>query len=176
MDYATPDVKVPLRERINFRLFAFLAIAIALVGMPIYWYLDTAISGGIKDRGDYVEVDLKSMSTFAFDQTNGKLEDVPGKWRALNGKKIQVVGEMWLGNSAGDQVQQFDLVYSIAKCCFSGPPQIQHFVQARGRNGKAMPYMPGLVRVTGTLHVNVKRGAQGVESVYQLTVDSIEPA
>ncbi len=170
------DIHVPLSERVNFRLFAFLAIAIALVGMPIYWYVDEAVSGGIKVRGDVIEVNLKAMSTFPFDQTNGKMQDVPAKWRQLNGKKIEVVGEMWLGNSAADEVNQFELVYSIAKCCFSGPPQIQHFVQAKVEDGKKLPYMRGLVKVTGTLKVNIVRGPEGVQSVYQMDVESINPA
>jgi hypothetical protein len=163
-----------LSERINFRLLAFAIIAIALVGTPIYWYVDEVLSGGIKVRGDVTEVNLKAMSTFPFDQIAGTLEDVPERWRALDGKKVELVGEMYLANSAGDEIRKFDLVYSIAQCCFSGPPQIQHFIHSTSRDGKPLPYYKGLVRVTGTLHVNVKRGADRVESVYQLDVDSIQ--
>ncbi|HEV7300819.1 MAG TPA: hypothetical protein VGN72_15745 [Tepidisphaeraceae bacterium] len=171
---STNQTNVPLSERINFRLLAFSIIAIVLVGTPIYWYVDEVVSGGIKVRGDVTEVNLKAMSTFPFDQVKGTIEDVPERWRALDGKKVELVGEMYLANSAGDEVRKFDLVYSIAKCCFSGPPQIQHFVQATGRDGKALPYYQGLVKVTGTLHVNVKRGPERVETVYQMVVDSIQ--
>jgi hypothetical protein len=167
-------VKVPLSERINFRLLTFAIIALVLVGTPIYWYAELVLSGGIRVRGDVTEVDLKAMSSFPFDQVNGTIDDIDPKWRALDGKKVELVGEMWLSDSAGDQVPKFDLVYSIAKCCFSGPPQIQHFVQAKGRDGKLLPYYQGLVKVTGTLHVNVKKGPERIESVYQMDVDSIE--
>jgi hypothetical protein len=168
------ETYIPLSERINGRLIAFALIALVLVGTPIYWYADLVLSGGIKQRGDLLEVDLKAMSSFPFDQVNGTIDDIDPKWRALDGKKVQLVGEMWLNNSAADEVGRFDLVYSIAKCCFSGPPQIQHFVQAKGRDGKVLPYYSGLVKVTGTLHVNVKKGADRIESVYQMDVDSIE--
>lgn len=174
MSTTTTHTHVPLSERINLRLIAFGLIALLLVGTPIYWYAQEVLSGGIRVRGDVTEVNLKAMSSFPFDQINGTIDDIDPKWRALDGKKVQLVGEMYLGNSAGDQLRQFDLVYSIAKCCFSGPPQIQHFVQSKGRDGKALPYYPGLVKVTGTLHVNVKKGPERIESVYQMDVDSIE--
>lgn len=167
-------VKIPLSERINFRLVAFVLIALALVGMPVYWYVDMAVSGGIKQKGDVTAVNLMAMVTFPFDQNNGTIADVPPQWRALNGKKVELVGEMYLGNSAGDELKRFELVYSISKCCASGPPQIQHFVQAKAKEGKTVPYYPGLVTVTGTLYVDVKKGPEKVEQVFRLDVDSVE--
>ena len=170
----TTEPHVPLSERINVRLVAFIIVACALVGTPVYWYVDQVISGGVKHVGDLTLVDLKAMSLFPFDQTNGKQADVPAKWRELDGKKVQVVGEMYVTDSAADEVSRFQLVYSIGKCCFSGPPQIQHFVQAKGRSGKFLPLYQGLVTVTGTLHVNVVPGPERVQSVYQMDVDSVE--
>lgn len=167
-------LKAPLSERINVRLIVIGLVALFLVGTPIYWYVDQVVSGGIKQRGDVTEVNLMAMVTFPFSQTDGTIDDVPPQWRSLNGKKVELVGEMVLGNSAGDLVKQFELVYSISKCCASGPPQIQHFVQAKAKDGKMVPYYPGLVRVTGTLHVDVKKGPEKVESVYQLEVESVE--
>ena len=35
------------------------------------------------------------MSTFTFDQVNGKLEDVPKKWRDLDVQKVILKGEMY---------------------------------------------------------------------------------
>jgi hypothetical protein len=174
-DYAPAAAHVPLRERIPWRMVAFMAVVLVLLGTPIYWYLDAAISGGIKNRGDYVEVDLKAMSLFPFDQVNGTINDIPQKWRDLDGKKVVLSGEMWAGGSAAEELRAFQLCYSVAKCCFSGPPQVQHFVNARARSGGWMPYYPGVVTVTGTLHVTVKRGEGKVASVYEMDVDKIEP-
>jgi hypothetical protein len=167
------DVHIPLSQRINLRLILFSIVAVALIGTPLYWYIDYSLANGIKVHGDVTEVDLKAMSLFPFDQVRGTLTDVPERFRDLNGKKVEMVGEMYLVNFAGDDVQRFDLVYSISKCCGQGPPLIQHFVQAKGRDGKMVPYYQGLVKVTGTLHVDVKQGLDRVESVYQLDVDSV---
>jgi hypothetical protein len=68
-------VKVPLSERINFRIIFFSLVVLFLVGAPAYIYLDSELSGGIKDRGDYLEVDLKAMSSFPFNQTAGTIDD-----------------------------------------------------------------------------------------------------
>jgi hypothetical protein len=120
-------------------------------------------------------VDLKAMSLFPLDQINGKIEDVPEKWRALDGQKVIVDGEMWDPLSAGNKIKGFQLVYSIAKCCFSGPPQIQHFVHARVVNGKSVGYYTGPVRVKGTLHVRMVRDESRITGVYHLDVESVEP-
>jgi len=74
----------------------FLAVVALLVGYPVYVYLDSVITGGIKDVGNgFKEVDLKAMSTFPFDQQNGAVQDIPEKWRALDGQKVVLYGEMW---------------------------------------------------------------------------------
>src|SRR4051812_28573199 len=161
-------VKVPLSERINVRMIVFFGVIGLLIGYPVYWFVHEQLTGGISDAGGgYKEVDLKAMSLFNFDQSNGKLTDIPQKWRDLDGKKVILYGEMWQPYSANSQVAGFDLCYSIAKCCFSGPPQVQHFVQSKVINGKNADYYSGLVKATGTLHVNVKRDAEKVSSVYQ---------
>lgn len=169
-------IKVPLSERINLRLIVFAGIVLFLIGVPSYIFVREKITGGIRDLGNgLMQVDLKAMSTFNFDQEKGTINDVPPQWRALDGKKVVLYGEIWTGNSAAPEIASFDLVYSIAKCCFSGPPQIQHFVQSKVARDKTIDYYPGLVKVTGTLHVNVIQGEGKVDSVYQLDVDSVEP-
>ncbi len=171
-------LKVPLSERINLRMVVFAGLLLLLIGYPVYLYLDTVISGGIKQRGDLVEVDLKAMSSFPFDKTMGTLQDIPPKWRALDGKRVMLVGEMWSPQDASPELGSFELVYSIQQCCFSGEPQIQHFIQSRVINGAKVPNLSGagLIRVIGTLHVDVKKENGQVTSVYQLDVEKIERA
>jgi hypothetical protein len=172
----TTAYQVPLTERINFRMIGFAAIVLFLVGWPAYIYIDSVVSGGIKDRGDFVEVDLKAMSSFPFDNERGTINDVPERWRALDGRRVQLIGEMWAPNSISPRLREFELVYSIQKCCFSGPPQIQHFVQSRVVDDETVLYRSGLVKVMGTLHVDVQRADGRVISVYRLDVESVEPA
>lgn len=167
-------VKVPLRERINVRILIFVAAIGLLIGYPAYVYIDSAVSGGIKTRADgYTEVDLKALSTFPFDQVNGTIEDVPQKWRDLDGKKVVLYGEIWAPNAASPEIDRFEFVYSIAKCCVSGPPQIQHFVQAKVQNG-LVPNYGGLVQVRGTLRGDVQKAEGKVQSVYHLDVEDVQ--
>jgi len=167
-------IKAPLSQRINVRLIVFLLAIIAPIGWVVYTYVDEVVTGGIHNRGDYIEADLKAMSLFPFDQNNGTISDIPKQWRDLDGKRVQVRGEMWAPGSAAPEVKNFQVVYSIAKCCFSGPPQIQHFVQAKATKDP-IPYVDGLVEITGTLHVDVKHGPDGkITQVYALDVDHAE--
>lgn len=159
----------------NFRIVLFSIVALGLIGFPAYVFLDEKISGGIKDRGDYIEVSLKAMSTFEIDQNNGLDTDVPQKWRDLSGKKIQVEGEMWLPNNATAAAGEFELVYSIAKCCFSGPPKIQHFVLCKPPAGNRVNVYAGPVRVTGVLKVKVEQAEGKVSRVFTMDVERIEP-
>ena len=180
IDYRGPAVeKVPLRERLNLRMIFFIAFIALLIGYPVYVMIDMQVTGGVKQLSSgYTEVDLKAMSTFGFDQNNGTIDDIPQKWRDLDGQKVVMYGEIWQPLTAGDgRVGAFDLCYSIAKCCFSGPPQVQHFVKCRVMPDRvAYPY-PNLVKVTGTLHVNVVRDGEGgkISQVYAMDVVSVEP-
>ena len=162
---------------LNLRVALVVLALGATVGFPIYAYIDYAINHGIKQRADgVIDVDLKAMSLFPMDQQAGKTEDVPERFRALDGKKVSLIGEMWAPNASGPAVGQFDLVYSIAKCCFSGPPQVQHFVKSTpAQAGTGMQFYSGMVRVTGTLSVGVQHDAGKVGSVYRLKVEAIEP-
>jgi hypothetical protein len=172
----TVPVHVPIGERINFRIVFFALFVLALIGFPAYWYFDSVFTKGIKQLDDgYLEVDLKAMSSFRFDQDSGTIEDVPAKWRDLDRKKVVLTGEMWAPFSSGDTVDEFDLVYSVSACCFSGPPQIQHFVKARKLPGaESIPVMDGVVVVRGRLYVDVRKGDDGkIASVYQLDVESV---
>jgi hypothetical protein len=173
-------IHVPLSERINIRMIGFALVVCTLVGYPVYVYLDSVITGGIKDvGGGLTQVDLKAMSSFPLDQQNGTINDIPEQWRKLDGKRVVLYGEMWQPMSASNNdVATFDLCYSIAKCCFSGPPQVQHFVRSKVIPGKSLEAYPNLVKVVGTLHVKVIRddAASKLSSVYQLDVEDIQPA
>jgi hypothetical protein len=168
-------MKIPFSQRINLRIVVFAAVVLGLVGYPAYIYLETELTGGIRKLGDYTKVDLKAMSTFAFDKIAGRLEDVPRQWRDLDGKKVIVEGEMWAPTAAGPTTDRFDLCYSISNCCFTGPPQVQHFVKARPVNGPVPNMHYSRVRVTGVLRVKIEREEGQITSVYQLDVDTIEP-
>ena len=168
--------KTPWGERINFRLLLVGAVVLLLVGFPFFVWIREALSGGIIRHGDYSDVNLKAMSSFEMDQVSGRVTDIPAKFRALDGTRVALVGEMWQPAQAGDgSLRYFQLVYSKTKCCFSGPPLAQHFVDSHVAPGRDAYYYPDMVRVWGTLRIQFRKEAGVIKSVYAVDVDKVEP-
>jgi hypothetical protein len=173
--------KRPLSERINLRMVIFFGVILIPIGYMVYLFADTWRTHGIWDArderyGSYKKVDLKAMSLFQMNQNYATNADIPAEYRALDGKRVMLVGEQYLSEqSRGSQVK-FDLVYSISKCCFNGPPQIQHFVKCTSMPGKKIETYVGLVKAVGILHVGVQVENGRVVSVYRMDVESVEPA
>ena len=173
--------KRPLSERINPRMVIFFAVILIPIGYMVYLFADTWRSHGIWDErdsryGSYKKVDLKAMSLFQLNQISATDADIPPEYRALDGKRVMLVGEQYVTAQARGRQGEFDLVYSIAKCCFNGPPQIQHFVKCKPMPGKDIETYGGLVKVVGTLHVGVQIENGRVASVYRMDVESVEAA
>src|SRR5271154_3433617 len=169
--------KRPLSQRINFRMIAVVGVVLFLVGYPIYTYLDAAITGGVENAGNGMKkVDLKALGNFPFDEKTSTINDVPQKWRALDGQKVILEGFMYAGNSAADNINRFQFVYNVAKCCFGGPPRVQERVFTIVPNGGTVPYYYGdMVRCTGTLHVQVVKNEAGTtNSVYVMVLDKVD--
>src|SRR5581483_4751322 len=88
-------VRTPASQRINWRILVFGAVVLALISIPVYIFLNEVVTGGIHDRGQYVEIDLKAMSNFEMDQQTATAQDIPVQWRKLDGKRVMLRGEMW---------------------------------------------------------------------------------
>jgi hypothetical protein len=159
------------------RVGLVVGVVALLVGFALYESFVIIWKGGVINKGDYFEVDLKSMSNFDMDQEKGTILDVPERYRTLDGKKVLLQGEVAPANDgAGSKVDRFQLCYSVAKCCFSGPAKVQHFVDCRSSDGKKMPnyFDAGRVEVYGTLHVRVLNVEGRVQSVFQMDVERIK--
>ena len=177
--YQTPpiDAEMYVTSRFNWRIAVFAGLMLFLIGWPAYTYLEEVITGGVHDRGAFKEVDLKAMSSFDMDQHYAKLDDIPPQFRALEGKNVLMTGEMWAPADAGDgTLSYFQLVYSKTKCCFSGPPLAQHFVDGNVTKGVAAYYYDVPVKVWGKLHVFVRKDETGtIKSIYHVEVKKVEP-
>jgi hypothetical protein len=161
---------------INFRLIAFLAIVAIPLLFPVYVFVNQTLTGGIQRADGFSKVDLKSLGFFEFEQTTGTIKDVPKKWRDLDGQKVQLTGYMF-SNLAASRVRDFELVYSVTKCCFNGPPMVQERVFVHiPADRPAMPYnMAAFMQMTGTLHVKVVKNEDGViQSVYTLDLEAAQ--
>src|SRR6266446_1070382 len=169
--------KRPLSDRINLRMVIFFGLILIPIGYMVYLFADTWIRHGIWNASDerygiYKKVDLKAMSLFQMNQISATDADIPPEYRALDGKRVMLVGEQYLSRSLRGPDLEFDLVYSITKCCFNGPPQIQHFVKCKALPGKNLDTYAGLVKVVGMLHVGVQLENGRVASVYRMDVES----
>ena len=185
--HASPGIAAPApassprarrdRPRINLRLILLLAVVCGPFLYFGYVIFDQSIHGGVTKREGYYDVDLKSLGYFPFDASKDTKEDVPAKWRELDGKRVALQGEMFVDSSAGSEVNRFQLVYSIQKCCFNGPPKVQERVFAQVPNNGKVPYYSQIVRVVGTLRVAAHRNEVGqIDRLYELDVESVDPA
>ena len=157
------------------RIILFIGVILCVVGFPLYHLVRQNLTGGITNHGDYLAVDLKAMGFFEMNPQNASVEDVPAKYRALDGKRVGLEGFMYSTTQAGDMISEWQLVYNIQKCCFNGPPKAQERVFSATRDGKMVDYAGGMVRMIGTLHVNVKKDAVGnISSVYTMDVEKVE--
>jgi hypothetical protein len=165
-------------RRINVRLLMFLTA----VALPLLWYgyvlADQLIYHGIKPHNGYIEVNLRTLGCFAFNPNTDGLEQVPPRFRALDGKRVVLQGTMYDMNVARDKIARFQFVYNVQICCLGGPPQVQERVFARCRPGQEVTYYDGRpVNLTGILHVKIERDPEyhTVLAVYELDVESVDP-
>jgi len=171
-------IKPSFGSRINIRMVVFVGIILLLVGYPVYIFLDTALSKGIWEKSDpvlgkYKFVDLKAMSLFEMDQIAGTDDQVPPQYRVLDGQRVMLEGEMYAPRAANGRLADFDLVYSISKCCVGPAPKIQHFVKSNVVRGKSAEYYSGQVQVVGTLRVGVQNEKGTITSVYRMDVERV---
>ncbi|MDB5291353.1 MAG: hypothetical protein JWL69_2594 [Phycisphaerales bacterium] len=170
------ESRPPLRQRINFRIIVFFGIiALPFVWLG-YWSVQQAMTKGIEHHNGYEQVELKALGNFNFDQAAGTMNDVPKRWRELDGKRVVLEGFMYDGRSAGPKLSAFQFVYNIQKCCFNGPPLVQERVFAYVPHSREVEWVDGFARLTGVLHVNVKKAKDGtITSVYTVEVEKAEP-
>src|SRR3712207_2884032 len=87
------------RPRISLRLIVLLALVAAPFLYFGYVILDQSLNGGVTKRGEFYEVDLKSLGYFPFDAAKDDLDNVPSRWRELDGKRVVLHGEMYDSDS-----------------------------------------------------------------------------
>jgi len=164
--------KTPRGPRITARMLVLAAVLLAPLGWMVYTYVVLAVGEGIEQVGEYKQVDLKAMGNFPFNDLSDTEAAVPDVYRKLDGEKVLLVGQMYADMSAAN-TDQFQLVYSIANCCFGGPPKVQERVFGKTAEGKSVPVHRGLTSVYGTLHVRAVRENGKVVSLFELDVEKI---
>jgi len=159
----------PARSKINLRLVLFIAVISAPFIWATYAGARLLLNGGIEDMGSYKKVDLKALGYFNFDNMTGTIDNVPARYRNLDGQKVALEGFMYLQNGAA-RLHNFEFVFNRQICCFRGPPLVQERVFVHSQ--VALPYVDGECRIVGTLHVRIEKNEVGaITSVYTMDVD-----
>ena len=176
--YNEPSTPAASAPRVNVRLLVFLLV----VSAPFLYIIGKSIrfsmTGGISDYGDYKKVDLKALGNFPFDQMDGTIEQVPQRYRELDGQRVMLEGFMFAPENAGSRGNRFQFVYDVNKCCFGGAPQVQERVFAYAKKGSPIYPQDVLATVVGTLHVRVVKDPQtgAITSVFDLDVEEAREA
>lgn len=170
--FAFPEEPLPERRRFNARLWVF----VGLISLPFLWIVGSAVydsmTGGIKDHGSYKEVDLKLLGNFNFNDETGTVEEVPARYRALDGQRVSLRGYMYGPEDAGAKGRRFQFVYNVTKCCFSGPPLVQERVFVHAKKEIPIYDQYTFAEVVGTLHVRLVKENGKIVSVYDLDCDT----
>lgn len=176
------SVNMPVERQTNWSMILRVGIVsvlvLGLVGYAMKVTYESVIQGGVINKGDYYEVELKAMSNFDMDPKLGSVDDVAPRFRSLNGKKVLLRGEIApTGFSAGPEVDEFQICYSVATCCLSGIPKAQHFVACTAPKGKMLKNFgsSASVNVYGKLHINVIKDGGVVKSIFQMDVERVDP-
>jgi hypothetical protein len=157
-------------RRFRFILLAAPAVLMASICLG-QWALETLSIGVPK----YAGVDLKALGDFPFSQTTGQTNDIPRRWRDLDGRRVSLNGFMFGPVSAGPSANLYQLVYDNHPSSFK-PPLVQERVNATAPATMGVYSLYDPVKVDGVLHVGVQRDARGeMRSIFRMDVESIAP-
>ncbi len=123
--------------------------------------------------GETVEMTIKELGNFDFDQDHGG--NIPADVKAMSGEKLRLRGFM-IPMDQAENITQFALVPSLFACCFGQPPQIQHTIVVNCPKGKAVGYCPDEIIVEGKLNVEEKKDDGYIVSIFQIETSSVKPA
>ena len=156
------------------RIILFAAPAVLMAG---YLLAEWALGRPPLQRFAYQDVDLKSLGNFPLDKSSARDEDIPARFRALDGRRVSVEGFMMpVGPSWGPWVDRFRIVCDLNHPFRRRPPLVQERVFATARPKVPLYSSNELLQMRGVLHVRLERDAAGrIQSVYRMDVKSVTP-
>lgn len=130
----------------------------------------------LRDDAAFHKIDLKEIADFDMDQDNGTIDDIPPRFRKLDGRDIVTYGQMWNATKRADGgLSYFQLVYSRTKWSFQGAPRSQDFVDCDVPPSVVVKFDPCEFKISGKLHVVLRRDPGGyLKSIYHIDVTSVE--
>jgi hypothetical protein len=122
-----------------------------------------------------LNMDFATLGGFTLDQNKGKLADIPQSIRQLDGQRIAIDGYM-IPMDVEENITEFALVPTLDRPDPSPPPPAQQTIVARIVTGQVSAYYPDQIRVCGILHVRITQDDGDLVSIFEMTVESIQPA
>jgi len=101
------------------------------------------------------------------------LEGMPKKVKALDGKKVLMLGFM-LPIDEVQNIKEFLLVESLWSCCYGQPPDINGIVRCVMPDDKRLDYQFDPLKLVGTFEVEATMMDGYCVDIYQLNVDYVE--
>jgi hypothetical protein len=124
----------------------------------------------------YHHIDLASLN-YPFDETRGRIQDIPKSLRDLDGKNVSVDGYM-IPLDQAEKITSFAIIPVLFGDPWPPPPKLQQVVVCNTPSGVTLAYMPTQIRVYGRLHVAVEKDGGFIVDLYHLDVarvQSLEP-
>lgn len=153
--------------------------ALALVvGWPVYSFISERVTGGVHDRGSYKEVDVATLASFKLNMRSGTIDDVPARFRALDGQRVRVRGFVHsIVESDGVWTKAFLLASRYQSQWGPGSLDAQERVSVFVPDGRKISVEANKYYwVTGTMHVKVLRDERdGIYRVFAVDLDELEP-
>jgi hypothetical protein len=167
----------PWVRHIKWRFVGFFLIAGAVIALPVYAWIWSHREEDIVVFDTYKQVSLKALCGIAFDPVNGKITDIPQRFRDLETQRVKLAGFMLVpGARHYTNIKSFDLYYADPKTDSPNLP-VQSHIHCVAQGENELRYLSGPVTVWGFLHCDIHRDAttHEVTSIYQLECKSASP-
>ena len=123
-------------------------------------------------EGKLPGVDWLRFETLAGWKYTKGLEGMPDTVKALDGKKVAMIGFMLPIDEVTD-IRHFLLAQSLWSCCYGTPPDIHGIVRIELPKDRPIDYSLEPLLVTGTLRVGATMEDGYCMDIYQLHADSV---
>lgn len=123
-------------------------------------------------EGELPGVDWLRFETLAGWKYTKGLEGMPDTVKALDGKKVAMIGFM-LPIDEVTNIRHFLLVQSLWSCCYGTPPDIHGIVRIEMPKDRPIDYSFEPLLITGTLRIGATMEGGYCIDIYQLHADSV---
>jgi hypothetical protein len=127
-------------------------LLLGAMALPVLFVLHETGRG----HADYIDVDLKELGAFEFDDQQGDMSSVPERFRKLDGQVVRIRGKMFGPEDLGSSGWRCQFVPD-ARFNRRLPPRVQERVFATAKKDVPVYDMLTPAEIVGTFHVGIVR-------------------